>query len=247
MVARALLLGLAVGIVSGLFGIGGGALIVLGLLALGFSQHQAHATSLSTIALTATAAVIPFALAGEVAPLASVVLAATAMTGAFLGAGIMHRIPERRLRLLFGLFLLVIAARMIVGVSTPADGVPTELGAGALAGLAVLGLVTGLLSSILGVGGGLVLVPALVLLFGFSQHGAEGTSLAVVIPTALVGAYRHTRRGYTRWSTGLTVGAGGLAGGLAGATVALALDGIVLQRLFGLFLALMTVRMLRRP
>ncbi len=107
-----------------------------------------------------------------------------------------------------------------------------------------VGLVTGGLSAVLGVGGGVVLVPALALGFAFSQHAAEGTSLAVIVPTALLGALRHTRRGYTRWRTGLTVGAGGVAGGVAGAVLALLLGGLLLQRLFAVFLVVMGIHLL---
>lgn len=231
---------------SGLFGIGGGALIVLGLLALGFGQHEAHATSLATMIVTALAALVPFALAGAVAVLPAVILSAGAAAGVFAGAGLMHRIPAGRLRTLFGVFILLVAVRMMVVAAAHPDQPPAGLDAGMSAGLAALGVGAGVLAGVLGVGGGLIIVPALVLAFSFSQHAAEGTSLAVVVPTALVGALRHGRRGYTRWSTGMVIGVAGIAGGVAGASVALAIDPAVLQRLFGAFLAVMALRLLIR-
>lgn len=111
--------------------------------------------------------------------------------------------------------------------------------------LVVLGLVAGLVSSGLGVGGGVVLVPALVLAFGLPQHLAEGTSLAVIAPTALLGAWRHARRGATDWRLGLVIGAGGVVGALLGAPLALALPAAALGRLFGAFLLLTGARMLQ--
>lgn len=245
-VLRELGLGTAVGLMSGLFGVGGGTVAVPGLVWLGFAQHAAHATSLAAIVLIATAALVPFWLDGAVQPVAALVLLAGALCGAYAGAGLMHRVPERWLRLVFVVVVAVVAARMLVGVE-PAAGQAPPLGLPALVALVGVGLATGVLSAVLGLGGGLVLVPALVLAFGFSQHAAEGTSLAVIIPTALVGAARHTRHGYTRWGTGLTVGLGGIAGGVAGAAVALSLDGLVLQRLFAVFLVAITVRLLLRP
>ena len=241
---KALLVGAAVGVVSGLFGIGGGALLIVGLLWIGFTQHQAHATSLAAMVLTAAAALVPFALAGEVAIEGALVLAPTAMAGAYFGAGLMRRIPEDRLRVVFAIFLLLIAARMLVGVDV--DPGPGPIGPAALAGMAALGLATGVLSGVLGIGGGLIMIPVLVLVFGFGQHAAEGTSLAVVIPTALMGAARHTRSGYTDWRRGALLGSAGILGGLGGANVALALDGIALQRMFAVFLILMTLRLLRK-
>ncbi len=243
-VVKALLIGAAVGVMSGLFGIGGGALLIVGLLWIGFTQHQAHATSLAAMVLTAAAALVPFALAGEVAIEGAAVLAPSAMIGSFFGAGFMRHIPEDRLRIIFAIFLLLIATRMLVGVDV--DPGPGPVAPAALAGMAALGLVTGVLSGILGIGGGLVLIPMLVLFFGFGQHAAEGTSLAVVIPTALVGAARHTPSGYTDWRRGALIGGAGVVGGLGGANLALALDGLALQRLFAVFLVLMTLRLLRK-
>lgn len=243
---RELPLGLAVGALSGLFGIGGGALAVPGLLWLRLSQHAAHATSLAAIVLTAAAAVIPFAADGAVDPLAAVALMVGSLAGVSLGAGFMHRIPATGLRLAFVAFLAVVAVRMLVGIELDRDAHVPDLETVHLLLLLGVGLVTGVLSALLGVGGGLVLVPALVLGFDFSQHAAEGTSLAVIVPTALLGAARHTRRGYTHWRTGVTVGTGGVAGGIGGAVLALSLDGLLLQRLFAGFLILMSLYLLLR-
>lgn len=240
---RATVLGVAVGVLSGLFGIGGGALAVPGLLWLGLTQHAAHATSLAAIVLTAAAALVPFALDGAVQPGAGLVLAGGAMVGVSAGAGLMHRMPARLLRQVFVVFLLLLAGRMIIGVEGAGSGPAVGLDPLGITALAAVGVATGGLSAVLGIGGGLVLIPALVLLFGFAQHTAEGTSLAVIIPTALLGAARHTRRGYTHWRMGFTVGLGGIMGGLGGATLALTMEGLVLQRLFAIFLVVMALRL----
>ena len=88
------------------------------------------------------------------------------------------------------------------------------------------------------------MVPAMVLLFGMAQHTAEGTSLLVIIPTAIAGSLRHSRSGYTDWRLGLIVGLGGIAGALLGARLALGLDADLLQRLFAFFLLIVAVRLL---
>lgn len=110
-------------------------------------------------------------------------------------------------------------------------------------GFVVLGLATGLLASTLGVGGGIVFVPSLVVFFGFEQHIAQGTSLAVILPTAIVGAYLHSRRGRVEWRAALFIAAGGIVGGLAGAWAALAIDPDVLRRLFAGLLVVVAVRL----
>lgn len=112
-----------------------------------------------------------------------------------------------------------------------------------IAGLVVLGLLAGIIAAALGLGGGIVFVPVLVVLFGFDQHIAQGTSLAVIFPTAIMATLAHTRMGNVRWRLAIPIGLAGIAGALIGAQVALQLDADVLRRLFGLFLIVLAVRM----
>lgn len=244
--ATVVVVGASAGLLAGLFGVGGGAVLVPGMvLLLGFDQHRAHATSLAAIVLTAPAAALGFGLGDEIVGSAAVALAAGALPGAYAGAAVMRRISEARLRQGFAVLLLVVAARLAFQADPPAAVVGLEGGA-AVAALALLGLLVGALSAVMGVGGGILLVPALILLFGFTAHAAEGTSLVVIVPTALMGAWRHTRHGYTNWRYGLLLGVSGMVTGFGGSQLALALAPDNLQRLFAAFLAAMAVRMLLR-
>lgn len=110
--------------------------------------------------------------------------------------------------------------------------------------LILVGLAAGTMGSILGVGGGIVFVPALASLFALAQHDAQGTSLAVIIPTTLVGAWVHSRAGRVDWRTAVLLGTGGIVGGVLGARTALELEAPVLKRMFALFLVLAALRML---
>jgi len=110
--------------------------------------------------------------------------------------------------------------------------------------LIAIGLVAGGVAATLGVGGGIVYVPALVSLFGFVQHDAQGTSLAVIIPTTFVAAAVHSKAGRVAWKTAIPLGLGGLIGGLLGGTTALALSAPVLRRMFAVFLVIIAFRML---
>lgn len=231
---------------SGLFGVGGGVVIVPGLtLGMGLAQHAAVATSLAAILIIAPAALIGYVLDGAVAYGAALTIAVGSVAGAFLGVPLSHRIPAVRLRQVFAVLLLVIAVRLALP-SPDAEGTALALGVGSAAALVGLGLVAGVLSTLLGVGGGIVVVPALVVLFGVSPHLAEGTSLLVILPTALVGARGHGGRGVTDWHLGLLLGAGGVFGGLLGAQLALALPAVWLSRLFAVLLVAVAVRMLRQ-
>jgi uncharacterized membrane protein YfcA len=107
-----------------------------------------------------------------------------------------------------------------------------------------IGLVAGLLAGLLGIGGGVVLVPAMVLLLGFDQHLAQGTSLLVVIPAATSGAWTHHRRGRWTWRDAGALALGGVLGALLGSLSALALDDEMLRRLFAVLLLGIALRML---
>jgi uncharacterized protein len=243
-VPRALLLGVAAGLLSGLFGVGGGIVLVPGLLVVAhLDQHRAHATSLAAIIITAPAALAPFAAEGAVSWPAAAALAAGGILGAVAGADVMRRVPADRLRLLFGVAMVVVAVRLLLPGSAAGASAAAGLSALAVTALAATGLGTGLLSALLGVGGGVVMVPVMVLAFGFDQHLAEGTSLAVIVPTAVVGAWRHARSGYTRWRLGLVVGAGGVAGGLAGGVLAQRVPADGLQAAFAALLAVVGLRL----
>lgn len=119
-----------------------------------------------------------------------------------------------------------------------------ELSALELAGLVAFGFVTGALSGLLGVGGGIFVVPLLVLAFGMGQHDAQATSLLVVLPTALVATQRLVRRGVGDLRAGILIGLAGSAGGAASALLALELPGWTLRALFALLLAFVGCRLL---
>lgn len=112
-------------------------------------------------------------------------------------------------------------------------------------GILAFGLCTGMLSGILGIGGGTFMVPFMVLALGVGQHAAEATSLLVVLPTSLVATYTLARRGAVDVRQSLKLGLMGAAGGVAGALIALALPADALRRVFGVFMLIVAVRMLR--
>lgn len=100
----------------------------------------------------------------------------------------------------------------------------------------VVGLAVGLLSATMGIGGGVLMVPAMVIGFGFKQHIAQGTSLVAIVPTSLVGAFTHSRYGNVLYRNAVLLGAGGSAGVVLGAILALHIPRQALTRLFGAFL-----------
>lgn len=115
---------------------------------------------------------------------------------------------------------------------------------GDLVQLALIGLAAGFLAGLLGIGGGVLMVPAMVLLLGFDQHVAQGTSLLVIIPAALSGSYTHHRNGRLFLRDAAILGAGGVIGAVIGSVFALSIEDDILRRLFAGFLLITAARML---
>ncbi|MDX6450262.1 MAG: uncharacterized protein QOH16_311 [Gaiellaceae bacterium] len=113
------------------------------------------------------------------------------------------------------------------------------------AALVAFGVLVGAVAGLLGIGGGLLMVPFLTIVAGATQHQAEATSLLVILPTAIVATVTLRRKGIGDAGLALRFGTVGAVGGIAGALVALALPAHVLRLIFALFLAVMSVRMLR--
>ena len=244
-VVRGIALGLVAGILSGLFGIGGGAVLVpLLVLTAAFPQHMAHATSLAAIILTALSGMVAFALQDAVAFGPGLFVAAGAVAGAYLGAGGMHRLSARSLRVAFAILMILTALQLLLGIGAAEGAAVPPSGVVAVVSYLLLGIASGALSALMGVGGGVIMVPALVLIGGLTQHVAEGTSLFVIIPTSIMGAVKHARHGYTDWRLGLILGVGGIVGAQGGSAIALQMDAELLQRLFGAFLVITSLQLL---
>ena len=106
----------------------------------------------------------------------------------------------------------------------------------------VIGLLAGVVSASLGVGGGSIMVPAMVVFLGVDQATAQGTSLLVILPTAAAGVASHLRRGSVRFSPTWVVGASGVVAALLGAYVALHINEGALRLLFAGFLIVLGLR-----
>ena len=109
----------------------------------------------------------------------------------------------------------------------------------------LLGLVAGIFSGLIGIGGGIIIVPALVFLFGLSQHQAQGTTLALLVPPiGLLAAWTYYKEGYVDLRIASLICLGFFLGGLLGAKLATGLSSPVLEKLFGIALLLVSLKML---
>lgn len=114
-----------------------------------------------------------------------------------------------------------------------------------LTGYVILGLLAGILSGLIGIGGGIIIIPALVYLFGLTQHQAQGTTLALMIPPiGLLAALEYYRAGQVDLKIAGLICLGFFVGGLFGAKIAVGLSDLLLRRIFGAVLLLVALKML---
>lgn len=109
----------------------------------------------------------------------------------------------------------------------------------------LLGLFAGIISGLIGIGGGIIIVPALVYLFGLTQHQAQGTTLALLVPPiGLLAAWTYYKHGYVNLTIAGFVCLGFFVGGLLGAKIAVGLSNVILRRIFGIALLLVSLYMI---
>ena len=240
---RLALIGLVAGFMSGLFGVGGGILLVPALMLLvSFDPRTAAGTSLAAIVPMSIVGVISYAINDSVDVVAAVLLAAGAIVGAQVGTHLLSRLPRRALRWAFIVFLLVVIVSLFLVI--PSRDAVIEFTVGTVIGLVVLGLVTGVLSGLLGIGGGAVVVPMLILLFGASDLIAKGTSMLMMIPTAISGTIGNVVRKNVDLPAAAVIGVAACTTTALGAFVAVSISPQLANVLFAAFLVAVVTQLI---
>jgi len=240
------ILSLTVGILVGLLGIGGGVILVPALVyLLHYDQHLAQGTSLLILLPPiGLGALREYWKNGQVDLRAGIYCAIGFLIGGYAGGRIAVPMASRNLQGIFGIFLMVSAAMLWRKTHSGAEEEYTDANAGPSNVLRSLGILLmavscGVAAGMVGIGGGVLLVPLLGLLFGFSQHRAQGTSLVALIPpTGLLAFLTYAEAHYVNWSTGLLLIPGVFVGGILGGQLARRLNP---QRMRLVFSALMFI------
>lgn len=254
MAPLAVLFGMLVGFSLGLTG-GGGAIFAVPLLVYGLAiaPSEAVGISLASVGTMSAAGLLGRWRTGHVEPKTGTIFAVAGMCGTPVGSWLSGQIPEQLLLLLFSALMVIVAARMwtsprradaIVACTLEKDAGPTcrrdpegvlRLTSRCAVLLALIGVATGVLAGLFGVGGGFVIVPALVVFSGMSIHRAVGTSLLVITLLSLSGVATHLVMGRSiSLPVTLLFVAGGVLGMLLGILTSRRLSGPSLQRAFAI-------------
>ncbi len=241
---RAFIIGGVAGLGGGLFSLGGGTLTIPLLMGwLRLDPFAARGTALAAAFVPALAGTFFYARAGQVDWQAVLLVAVPAMVLTPLVGNWSERFSAGRLRRAFG--LVVLAGAVLLALRDPLLGTWQLGGNARLAWLGSVGVVEGLVAGSVGISGGPVLAPLLVMGLGMPQQLAQGCSLAARVPAVITGSVENLRCGHVRFGLLPGLVTGGLVGALAGSRLALALPEGHLRSLFALALALIGLRYLR--
>jgi len=206
-IQQSLVVGLLAGILAGMFGVGGGFLMVpLYVIWMGLDQRRSHATSLAAVLPIAVAGAIGYSTSGYVDWHAVATLLAGSFFGALYGVKLLSQVSLKFLQLGFAALLYLSAMRLIWS-STPHQLLD---GPAAIVFLVFVGFFAGVMSGLFGVGGGIVMVPALIIASGMDSLTARGTSLAVIVGSAISGTVANLRKGNIDVAFALLTGLAGI-------------------------------------
>ena len=247
-VGKVVVVGILGGLLAGMFGVGGGIVMVpLFVFLLGLDQRTAATTSLIAIIPISVLGMAGYATGNAVAWGPGVVIGIGSIVGGQIGVRLLPRVPIPALQIGFAALLLYSAYRLVLP-----GAAETSTGSGqhqwwslVLIGL-VVGLVAGVLAGLLGIGGGIVVVPALVLVAGLDLNVARGTSLLVVLFTAVTASVTTVRAGQAETGIGLWAGIAGAPASLLAAVVAQWIPQQLAAVLFAVLMVVAAIQLARK-
>ena len=226
--------GLIGGLLAGFFGVGGGIVMVPLLVWLaGVDQRRAQATSLLAIAPAAIVGATSYAIGGIFPWLPALLVAAGALLGAELGAYLLRTLSLGWLRWTFIVFLTTMA--VVVMVTVPDRDVHIDMGLTEGGILLAIGVVMGVTAGLFGIGGGIIAIPALMVVFGIGDLEAKGVSLLAMAPAALSGSYSHLKHQLAPLRDGVWIAMAALLATPVGSLGAFILPGAIANIVFGAF------------
>lgn len=240
MIALTVALAVLVGVTLGLLG-GGGSILTVPLLAYvaGMDAKEAIATSLLVVGVTSAVGAISHARAGRVQWRTGILFGAAGMVGAYVGGLLARFIPGNILLLAFAAMMIATAVAMLRGRKNPAASKDGTQGM-PVGKILIDGTVVGLVTGLVGAGGGFLVVPALALLGGLPMPVAVGTSLIVIAMKSFAGLGGYLSTVQIDWRLAGMVTGAAVVGSLIGGRLTSMVDPDTLRKGFGWFVLLMS-------
>jgi len=245
----AVLLGVIVGIVASFFGIGGGVLFVpILILVFNYDTKMAIGTSLLAVFITSISSALAYARRERINYKLGLMLESASIPGAILGAYIVTIVSVILLRKIFSVFLLLLSANLMIEKmqhnKQRTKQKSEQYTKNRLIQAEILSFLAGMLSAMLGIGGGVLKVPVMLLVLDLPIHQATATSSFMIVITSFVGLTQHTIHGYVDFIFGSLLGIGATFGAQIGVKLSDYTKPRVLRRLFAVMLTLIAIELL---
>ena len=243
-----IIIGLLVGLFASLLGLGGGVVLVpILVLGFGLTTHNAVGTSLLAVSATAASATLEYARQKRIMFRLGLLTAAATIPGAFIGADISQFVSSRMLAAIFSTFVICLGFIMLFGKEQRGDSSPSNtkrLVYGRTMNLLAsfsLFFCVGLVAGVVGIGGGILVVPIYNVLLGVGIYYAVATSTFTIIFTALAGLLRHYSLGYLLFEYALPITIGIVIGAQLGPRLNKMLNTLLLRRIFALAIIALSI------
>ena len=234
--------GLGAGTLGSMFGVGGGIIMVPALTFLGLPPVQATSTSLIAVASTSVSSTIEYSRQKRIDYRLGLEMAAFAIPGAVLGAILSDYLSAGSFNLYFGILLILTGIYVLYKNSILKDAVAKRRSMALRVAVFAVTFGAGIISSLFGVGGGVIFVPAMLLVIGLTMQRAAPTSQLVLLTTSIAGVLMHAFLLHPDYLQALALSAGAFAGAQIGARASRTVREILLQRLLGLVLIAMAAK-----
>lgn len=228
--------GLGAGALGSLIGVGGGIMMVPALAFLGMPPTQIASTSLFAVTSTSVSSTIAYSRQKRIDYRLGAEMAAFAIPGAVVGALLSGQLTAQDFRLYFGILLSLVGLYVAFRNSILKEKGEQKRSAGRRVAIYAITFAAGIISSLFGVGGGIIFVPAMLLVLRMAMQKAAPTSQLTLMMTALVGVFTHSALGHPDYLYAIALSAGAFAGAQLGAKWSKRAKEVLLQRMLGVVL-----------
>ena len=236
LLAFLIFVGLGAGTLGSLLGVGGGIIMVPALTFLNLSPTQAASTSLIAVMSTSFSSTLEYSRQKRINYKLAVWMGACAIPGGIVGAFLSDFLQEDSFKLYFGLMLMLTGIYISCKNSVLKDQHARRRSLPLQIGVFIASFGAGIVSSLFGVGGGIIFVPAMLLVLGLTMHTAAPTSQLTLLMTAIAGVFTHSALGHPDYVQAIALSAGAFVGAQIGARLSRVTKDVLLQRLLGLVL-----------
>ncbi len=233
--------GLIAGTLGSMLGVGGGIIMVPALTLLNLPPTQAASTSLIAVMSTSISSTIEYSRQKRIDYALGLEMAACAIPGGVLGAVLSEYLLEDTFKLYFGLLLILTGLYIVYKNSVLKDLGARRRSLPLQVAVFAASFGAGIISSLFGVGGGIIFVPAMLLVLGLTMHRAAPTSQLILMMTAIAGVFTHSVLGHPDYLQAVVLSSGAFAGAQIGARLSRMTKDVLLQRLLAIILMAVAV------